>query len=98
MNQWPTWLPLRQDLRELSAYGAPQVPADAVLNTNENPYPLSAEISQAIAAKVLATAATLNRYPDRDANVVREKLAQFINNFPCIVSTTVVNIKNRTFS
>jgi histidinol-phosphate aminotransferase len=80
MNQWPTWLPLRQDLRELSAYGAPQVPAAAVLNTNENPYPLTSEISQAIATKVLAVAATLNRYPDRDATVVRAKLAQFINN------------------
>ena len=79
MNQWPTWLPLRQDLRELSAYGAPQVPADAVMNTNENPYPLSQELSEAIAAKVLDAAKNLNRYPDRDATVLRSKLAQFIN-------------------
>ncbi|MEN9622292.1 MAG: hypothetical protein RLZZ307_24, partial [Actinomycetota bacterium] len=35
MNQWPSWLPLRQNLQELSAYGAPQLPADAVMNTNE---------------------------------------------------------------
>ena len=79
MNQWPTWLPLRQDLRELSAYGAPQVPADAVLNTNENPYPISPELSHAIAAKVLEVSKNLNRYPDRDATVLREKLAYFIN-------------------
>jgi histidinol-phosphate aminotransferase len=79
MSEWPTWLPLRQDLRELSAYGAPQVPAAAILNTNENPYPLSSEVSQAIAAKVLEIAATLNRYPDRDATALREKLAKFIN-------------------
>jgi histidinol-phosphate aminotransferase len=79
MNQWPSWLPLRQDLRELSAYGAPQVPADAVLNTNENPYPLSPELSQTIATKVLDVAKNLNRYPDRDATVLREKLAHFIN-------------------
>ena len=79
MNQWPTWLPLRQDLRELSAYGAPQVPADAVMNTNENPYPLSQELSAAIAARVLDAAKNLNRYPDRDATVLRNKLAQFIN-------------------
>ena len=79
MNQWPTWLPLRQDLRELSAYGAPQVPADAVMNTNENPYPLSQELSAAIASRVLDAAKNLNRYPDRDATVLRSKLAQFIN-------------------
>ncbi len=79
MNQWPTWLPLRQDLRELSAYGAPQVPADAVMNTNENPYPLSQELSAAIAVRVLDAAKNLNRYPDRDATVLRSKLAQFIN-------------------
>ena len=79
MNQWPTWLPLRQDLRELSAYGAPQVPADAVMNTNENPYPLSLELSAAIAARVLDAAKNLNRYPDRDATVLRSKLARFIN-------------------
>jgi histidinol-phosphate aminotransferase len=79
MNQWPTWLPLRQDLRELSAYGAPQVPADAVMNTNENPYPLSEKLSAAIAARVLEAAKNLNRYPDRDATVLRSKLAQFIN-------------------
>lgn len=90
MNQWPTWLPLRQDLRELSAYGAPQVPADAVMNTNENPYPLSRELSAAIAARVLDAAKNLNRYPDRDATVLRSKLAQFINS----LSATKLTDKN----
>ena len=37
-KQWPLWLPLREDLTSLSPYGAPQVPAEATLNTNENPY------------------------------------------------------------
>jgi len=90
MNQWPTWLPLRQDLRELSAYGAPQVPADAVMNTNENPYPLSEKLATAIAARVLEAAKNLNRYPDRDATVLRSKLAQFINS----LSATTLNEKN----
>jgi len=52
MNQWPTWLPLRQNLQELSPYGAPQLPAEAVMNTNENPYPPSPELAQAIASRV----------------------------------------------
>lgn len=79
MNSWPSWLPLRQDLQELSPYGAPQLPAEAVMNTNENPYPPSAQLAQAISDRVAAVALTLNRYPDRDASLLREKLALFIN-------------------
>ncbi len=79
MNQWPTWLPLRQNLREISPYGAPQLPADAVMNTNENPYAPSPALAQAIADRVSEVALTLNRYPDRDAVVLRTKLADFIN-------------------
>lgn len=79
MNQWPSWLPLRQDLRELSAYGAPQLPADAIMNTNENPYAPSAALAKAISERTAEVALTLNRYPDRDAIALRRKLAQFIN-------------------
>lgn len=78
-QQWPTWLPLRASLQELSPYGAPQVAADATLNTNENPYPPTSELASAIASRISEVALTLNRYPDRDATVLREKLATFIN-------------------
>ena len=76
---WPAWLPLRDDLRSLSPYGAPQLPADAVMNTNENPYAPSHALAQAISRRVAEVAATLNRYPDRDATKLRSKLADFIN-------------------
>lgn len=81
MNQmnWPTWLPLRDDLRSLSPYGAPQLPVDAVMNTNENPYAPSKELAQAISLRVAEVATKLNRYPDRDATALRSKLADFIN-------------------
>jgi histidinol-phosphate aminotransferase len=79
MNEWPNWLPLRQDLRELSPYGAPQLPADAVMNTNENPYAPSRELAKAITKRIAEVAFTLNRYPDRDATKLRGKLAEFIN-------------------
>lgn len=79
MSQWPEWLPLAQRLQPLTPYGAPQVPADATLNTNENPYSLSPTLSAAIAARIEKVAADLNRYPDRDAVVLREALAGFIN-------------------
>ena len=78
-KQWPTWLPLREDLQGLSPYGAPQVPASAVLNTNENPYAPSQALAQAIADRIHQVALTLNRYPDRDAVSLRNGLANFIN-------------------
>lgn len=77
--QWPEWLPLRQSLSPLSPYGAPQVDADASLNTNENPFPLSPSLVAAISAKVGEVAASLNRYPDREAVALRAALAQYIN-------------------
>jgi histidinol-phosphate aminotransferase len=79
MSQWPEWLPLSERLRPLSPYGAPQLPAAAVLNTNENPFPLSPKLVAAIAARVEGVARDLNRYPDRDATALRAGLANFIN-------------------
>ncbi len=76
---WPTWLPLRSDLKPLTPYGAPQVIADAALNTNENPYSPSAKLTQAIADAVKDVASHLNRYPDRDAIELRSQLADYIN-------------------
>ena len=32
-------LPIRDDLRDLTPYGAPQLDVAVQLNTNENPYP-----------------------------------------------------------
>jgi histidinol-phosphate aminotransferase len=76
---WPSWLPLRDALRPLSPYGAPQVPAQASLNTNENPYPPSVNLQKAITDSVANVAANLNRYPDRDATKLRTELAGYIN-------------------
>ena len=76
---WPSWLPLRESLQPLSPYGAPQVPAQASLNTNENPYSPSPALQKAITDAVAKVAAELNRYPDRDATVLRTKLANYIN-------------------
>jgi histidinol-phosphate aminotransferase len=78
-QKWPLWMPLRDDLKALSPYGAPQVPAQATLNTNENPYPPSPELVQAIADRISSIAVNLNRYPDRDAVTLRDGLAKFIN-------------------
>jgi len=79
MSQWPEWLPLNSALQPLSPYGAPQVPANAVLNTNENPFPLSDQLAKEIGKRVESVARNLNRYPDRDAITLRSGLASFIN-------------------
>jgi histidinol-phosphate aminotransferase len=63
----------------MSPYGAPQVPALAALNTNENPYSPSSALQKAITDAVAKVAADLNRYPDRDATLLRRKLATYIN-------------------
>ncbi|MFM8842921.1 MAG: histidinol-phosphate transaminase, partial [Actinomycetota bacterium] len=50
------------------------------LNTNENPYSLSAELQSAIVEAISKKVSHLNRYPDRDATELRSALAWFINN------------------
>jgi len=69
---------VRDDLSELTPYGAPQIDVPVRLNTNENPYPPSPRVVQAIAEAVAAAAATLNRYPDRDATELRQDLADYL--------------------
>ncbi|MFC3998597.1 histidinol-phosphate transaminase [Nocardiopsis sediminis] len=71
-------LPIRDDLRGRSPYGAPQLDVPVALNTNENPYPPSERLAGALAGAVAATAAGLNRYPDRDAVRLRAGLAAYL--------------------
>jgi histidinol-phosphate aminotransferase len=77
----PTWrdLPIRDDLRGLSPYGAPQLDVPVLLNTNENPYAPSPALVADLAAAAAKAAAGANRYPDRDAEELRKDLAQFLN-------------------
>lgn len=71
-------LPLRDELRGLTPYGAPQLDVAVRLNTNENSYPLPeaavAEMEKALAAVLR----DLNRYPDRDAVALRTDLATYL--------------------
>lgn len=63
----------RPGLREVEPYEAPQLDAAARLNTNECPYPLPDGFRDDLAAAVRDLG--LNRYPDREALVLRERLA-----------------------
>ena len=71
-------LPLRDELRGRTPYGAPQLAVPVRLNTNENSHPLPADLVAAIGAAVLDVAAGLNRYPDRDADELRAALADYL--------------------
>lgn len=71
-------LPLREDLRGMSPYGAPQLDVPVRLNTNENPYPPPAALVDDVALVVADTARGLNRYPDRDATRLRADLARYL--------------------
>jgi histidinol-phosphate aminotransferase len=71
-------LPIRDDLRGQSPYGAPQLDVAVRLNTNENSYPLADEVVDAIGKAVQAELRDLNRYPDRDAVALRTDLAGYL--------------------
>ncbi|MEV0409453.1 histidinol-phosphate transaminase [Streptomyces sp. NPDC050448] len=71
-------LPIRDELRGKTPYGAPQLDVPVQLNTNENPYELPEELVRRIAERVSEAARTLNRYPDRDAIELRTALAAYL--------------------
>ena len=71
-------LPLREDLRGKSPYGAPQLQVQVRLNTNENPHPPTQALVDDVTASVRAVAGELHRYPDRDAVALRTDLAAYL--------------------
>lgn len=72
-------LPLREDLRGRTPYGAPQLDVAVRLNTNENPYPPPPELVADVVAATEHAARQLHRYPDRDAVALRTDLAAYLN-------------------
>jgi histidinol-phosphate aminotransferase len=71
-------LPLRDELRGMSPYGAPQLDVPVRLNTNENSYPVPEVVVDAMTKALGAELAALNRYPDRDAVALRGDLAGYL--------------------
>jgi histidinol-phosphate aminotransferase len=71
-------LPLREELRGIEPYGAPQLDVPVALNVNENPYPPSEAVVADVAAAVAEATRTLNRYPDREFTALREDLAAYL--------------------
>ncbi len=72
------WPPVRDELRGITPYGAPQLDVPVQLNVNENPYPPSQAVVDDITGAVTLAAATLNRYPDREFTELRAGLADYL--------------------
>jgi histidinol-phosphate aminotransferase len=73
-----TTLPLREELRGIAPYGAPQLDVPVALNVNENPHPPSEAVVADVARAVAETTRALNRYPDREFTELRAALADYL--------------------
>jgi histidinol-phosphate aminotransferase len=71
-------LPIRNDLRGQTPYGAPQEHVRVQLNVNENTHPVPQDVADDIVASVRQALATVNRYPDREFTTLRESLAGYL--------------------
>ncbi|SDK76159.1 histidinol phosphate aminotransferase apoenzyme [Cryobacterium psychrotolerans] len=71
-------LPLRDDLRGLTPYGAPQLHVPVALNVNENTHPIPEPVARDIVAALARAVSTVNRYPDREFTELRESLAGYL--------------------
>jgi histidinol-phosphate aminotransferase len=71
-------LPIRDDLRGQTPYGAPQEHVRIQLNVNENTHPIPEDVAADIESSLAAAIRTVNRYPDREFTSLRESLANYL--------------------
>lgn len=71
-------LPLRDDLRGMTPYGAPQAPLPVALNVNENTHAVPREVADDILDALSRALIEVNRYPDREFIALREAFADYL--------------------
>lgn len=71
-------LPIRDDLRGLKPYGAPQLEVPVALNVNENTHGIPEPVALSIVEHLASVVMQLNRYPDREFLELREALARYL--------------------
>jgi histidinol-phosphate aminotransferase len=71
-------LPIRDDLRGLTPYGAPQKAVRIALNVNENTHPIPEAVAQSIIESLAVAILKVNRYPDREFTPLRDSLAHYL--------------------
>jgi histidinol-phosphate aminotransferase len=87
-------LPIRDELRGRTPYGAPQLDVPVRLNTNENSYPVPEPVVEAIGKAIAAELRDLNRYPDRDAVALRADLADYLGHGLGVANVWAANGSN----
>ncbi|TQJ32465.1 histidinol-phosphate transaminase [Microbacterium sp. SLBN-146] len=71
-------LPLRDDLRGLTPYGAPQAALPVALNVNENTHAVPQDVADDILDSIAFALRDVNRYPDREFTALREGFAEYL--------------------
>lgn len=71
-------LPLRDALRGLTPYGAPQAPLPIALNVNENTHPIPDAVASDILDDIAVAIRDVNRYPDREFTRLRQGFAEYL--------------------
>ncbi len=71
-------LPLRDDLKGLKPYGAPQLDVPIQLNVNENTFGIPEAVALDIIQELAAEVIKLNRYPDREFLELRAEFATYL--------------------
>jgi len=71
-------LPIRDDLRGLKPYGAPQEHVRVQLNVNENTHPIPEDVATDIVRALAVAVMGVNRYPDREFTELRDALAAYL--------------------
>lgn len=71
-------LPIRDDLRGLKPYGAPQLDVEVALNVNENTHRIPEEVAIDVVGAIAASLIDINRYPDREFLELRSALANYL--------------------
>jgi histidinol-phosphate aminotransferase len=75
-------LPIRDDLRGKTPYGAPQEHVPIALNVNENTHAIPENVATDIVRAVAEAVLGINRYPDREFTRLREALAGYLDVSP----------------
>jgi histidinol-phosphate aminotransferase len=71
-------LPIRDDLRGMKPYGAPQEHVRVELNVNENTHPVPPQVVMDIMGRIHTALGRINRYPDREFTNLRVALADYL--------------------
>lgn len=91
-------LPLRPELVGEEPYGAPQLKVPVCLNVNENPYSPSAAVIADMSLRLTQNLVEVNRYPDREAWRLREKLAAYLGHGLCAENIWPANGSNEVMT